>query len=144
MRFLRKFLPTLAATVALFALTLAAQTETYKTRLSAVPADTKSRPEITGLGSATAVLSGTKLTVNATFEGLRTPATFARLHAAVMAGVRGPAIGDLTVTKATSGTVTGSIDLTPAQLQSLRKGGVYLEIFSEKAPEGNLWGWLLR
>jgi hypothetical protein len=43
-----------------------------------------------------------------------------------------------------SGTLSGSIDLTPEQLQSLRKGQLYLQISSEKAPDGNLWGWLLR
>jgi hypothetical protein len=58
--------------------------------------------------------------------------------------VRGPAIADLTISKATSGTITGSIDLTPAQLASLHKGGLYIQIHSEKAPNGVLWGWLLR
>ena len=60
------------------------------------------------------------------------------------AGVRGQAIGDLTISKATSGTFTGSIELTPQQLISLRKGGLYVQIHSEKAPDGVLWGWLLK
>jgi hypothetical protein len=62
----------------------------------------------------------------------------------VAAGVAGPAIGDLTISKATSGSISGSIELTPQQLTSLRKGGLYIEIYSEKAPDGVLWGWLLR
>jgi RNA polymerase sigma-70 factor (ECF subfamily) len=41
-------------------------------------------------------------------------------------------------------TLTGSIDLSPDQLQALRKGQLYIQISSEKAPDGNLWGWLLR
>jgi hypothetical protein len=87
---------------------------------------------------------GTKLTVNGTFEGLKTPATVARLHGAVMAGVRGPAIQDLTISKAVSGTITGTVDLTTPQLENLRKGGLYVQIHSEKAPEGALWGWLIK
>ena len=59
-------------------------------------------------------------------------------------GVRGPAILDLTVPHQTSGAVSASIDLTPQQIESLKKGKLYIQIDSEKAPDGNLWGWLLR
>jgi hypothetical protein len=57
-------------------------------------------------------------------------------------GVRGasPAIRR---SKAT-GTLTGSISLTPEQIKGLREGRLYVEVASEKAPEGNLWGWLLK
>jgi hypothetical protein len=128
-----------------FALLLTAQNgETFKTRLSALPADARTRADLAGSGSASAVLNGTKLTISGSFDGLRTAATTASLHSAVAAGVRGPAIGDLTISKATSGTITGSIELTPDQLTSLRKGGLYVQIYSEKAPDGVLWGWLLR
>ena len=65
-----------------------------------------------------------------------------------MTGVRGPAILDLTVAHAASGANSGavnaSLDLTPQQIESLRKGRLYIQIDSEKAPDGNLWGWLLR
>jgi hypothetical protein len=118
--------------------------ETYKARLSAVPADARTRPELAGSGTATGVLTGTKLTVTGSFEGLKSPATVARLHSAVMAGVRGLPIQDLTITKAVSGTITGSADLTPPQLENLRKGGLYVQIHSEKAPDGVLWGWLVK
>src|SRR5712692_8347493 len=129
----------------LFGLALLAQSgETYKARLTAVPADAKTRPDLAGIGTATAVLAGSKLTVTGSFEGLKTAATVARLHNAVAAGVRGPAFQDLTISKATSGTLSGSADLTPQQIQNLRKGGIYVQIHSEKAPEGVLWGWLVR
>ena len=59
-------------------------------------------------------------------------------------GVRGAPIGELTVSKAMNGTIAGSLDLTPDQVQSLRKGRLYIQISSEKAPDGNLWGWFLR
>lgn len=133
------------AVLAAVALSLTAQTrETYKARLSAVPADARTRAELTGSGSAAATLEGSKLTVTGSFEGLKTPATTANLHSAVAAGVRGPAIADLTVPKATSGTIAGSVDLTPAQITSLHHGGLYVELHSEKAPDGVLWGWLLK
>jgi|SRR5579871_386700 len=118
--------------------------ETYKVRLSTVPIDVSMQSVVAGRGNGSAVLAGTKLTINASFEGLVTPATIAKLHQAPVTGVRGPAFVDLTISKGTSGTVTGSVDLTPAQVESLRKGRLYIQIYSEKAPEGNLWGWLLR
>jgi hypothetical protein len=124
---------------------LAAQNgETFKARLSALPADAKTRADLAGSGSASAVLTGARLAIAGSFEGLRTAATSASLHSSVATGVRGPAIGDLTVSKAASGTIAGSIDLTPEQLTSLRKGSLYIQIHSEKAPDGVLWGWLLK
>src|SRR5258707_4097959 len=104
----------------LFGLTLVAQSgETYKARLTAVPADAKTRPDLAGIGTATAVLAGSKLTVTGSFEGLKTAATVAHLHNAVAAGVRGPEIQDLTISKATSGTTSGSADLMPHHIQNI-------------------------
>ena len=98
---------------------------------------------IGGSGTASAVLSGTKLTVSGSFEGLKSPATVARIHKSSVRGVRGPSVFDLTVTSGTSGTISGTIDLTAMQVRDLDKGLLYIQLHSEKAPEGNLWGWLL-
>jgi hypothetical protein len=78
--------------IAAITLSLAAaqSRETFKARLSAVPADARTRAELAGSGAATAVLEGSKLSVTGSFEGLRTAATMAQLHNAVAAGVRGP------------------------------------------------------
>jgi CHRD domain len=128
-----------------FVLSLAGQNgETFKARLSAMPADARTRPSLAGSGSASAVLTGTKVAITSSYEGLLSAATSASLHSSVAAGVRGPVIGDLTISKATSGTVSGSVELTPAQLTNLRKGGLYIQIDSEKAPDGVLWGWFLK
>src|ERR1017187_9779372 len=133
------------AVLAAITLTLAAQTrDTYKARLSALPADARTRAAMAGSGSATATLEGSKLSITGSFEGLVSSATTAELHSAVAAGVRGPVIAPLTIPKATSGTITGSIDLTPPQLTSLQHGGLYVQIQSEKVPDGVLWGWFLK
>jgi hypothetical protein len=105
--------------------------------------DAAMKVNIMGLGRALAVLTGTKLAVNGSFEGLLSPATTAQIRRGSLTGVRGPAILDLKVTRAPSGTVTGAFDLDANQLESLRKGRLYIQIASEKAPDGNLWGWLL-
>jgi hypothetical protein len=134
-----------AITLSLAAQIITAQSrETFKARLSALPADARTRAALAGSGTVTATLDGTKLSVTGSFDGLVTPATTANLHAAVAAGVRGPAIADLTIAKATSGMITGSVDLTAPQVAELHKGGLYVEIHSEKAPDGAIWGWLLK
>jgi CHRD domain len=122
---------------------LICRAQTFVARLTPVPIDAAMRTTVAGMGSATATLTGTKLTLNGTFEGLKTPATLAQIHSGPIMGVRGAAILDLTVTKATDGSVSGSFKLTPAQVESLRGGKLYIQIHSEKAPDGNLWGWLL-
>jgi len=118
--------------------------ETFKARLSPVPIDAAMRSQVTGRGIAFATLTGTKLSISGRFDGLQSSATTARLCQSKAAGVRGNAIADLTLSKSASGAITGSLDLSPEQADNLRKGHLYIQIQSEKAPDGNLWGWLLR
>ena len=124
--------------------TAAQDNEAFKVRLSPVPRDIRMHATVTGEGEATAILVDRTLTIRGSFEGLRSPATVARLHLGTVTGVRGAAFQDLTVSKSTSGTVATSIELTPLQVQALTAGQVYIQIHSEGAPDGNLWGWLLR
>ncbi len=128
----------------LLAVTISAQSPlTFKTRLAPVALDAAMKAAIAGTGSATATLSGARFTVNGTFEGLKSNATMARIHQGTAPGVRGAKVLDLTVAKSVAGTFSGSFDLTPDQSDALKKGKWYLQISSEKAPDGNLWGWLL-
>jgi hypothetical protein len=125
---------------------VAQQPKNFKARLSPVPIDIAMQANIAGAGSITGVLAGNKLTLNGTFEGLRGPATIAQLHKSPTRGMRGPVVAELTVAKGTeptTGTITGTIDLTALQLADLEKGRFYVQLHSEKAPDGNLWGWLL-
>jgi len=123
----------------------AQQPRTFKARLSPVPIDLSMQATIAGSGSVTAVLTGARLAVTGTFDGLRSPATIAQVHKGPNRGIRGPVVADLAVTKsdAASGTLSGSLDLTPVQMTDLEKGRLYVQLHSEKAPDGNLWGWLL-
>ncbi len=117
--------------------------ETFKARLTPVPIDVTMMSTVAGIGSLTAVLAGKQVTITGTFEGLRSPATTAQIHRGPK-GLRGPAIFDLTISKAVKGTVSGSFELTPEQMEDLRNARWYVQIQSERAPDGNLWGWLLR
>ena len=122
-----------------------AQGDKFTARLMWVP--TAGVDRVSGKGTAAATLSGRALAITGSFEGLGGPATVARLHEGIAKGARGKAVADLTVTKATSGTLSGSVTLTPEQVEALRQGRLYIQIHGDKglAPDGaNLWGWLLR
>ena len=118
--------------------------EAFKTRLSPVPINIAMMATVAGSGSLSATLQGNKLTIEGNFEGLRSPATTAQIHRGPK-GIPGPVVPgfELTVTKAMKGAITGMIELTPDQMADLRKGLWYVQIQSERAPDGNLWGWLL-
>jgi hypothetical protein len=131
------------AVVLLCGVSLGAQgTRTFKTRLAPVPIDVAMQATIAGTGSVTATLSGSKLTITGSFEGLRSAATIAKIRKSPVRGVRGPEVFDLTVATGTSGTISGTFELNPQQLADLQGGRLYVQVHSEKAPDGNLWGWL--
>ena len=115
---------------------------TFKTRLSPVPVAAYKRG-VVGVGSVTATLTGTKLSIAGTYEGLACAATTAKIYKSPKPGIRGERCSTLKVTGGTSGTITGQFDLTPAQVQELSAGRYYVQLHSEKAPDGNLWGWLM-
>jgi hypothetical protein len=117
--------------------------KTFRARLSPVPIDITMAATIAGAGGATATLSGSRLTLSGTFEGLKSPATLLRIHRGVR-GVRGPAVMDLPAPpSAVSGQFSATVELSPSQVDDLNRSRLYLQLYSEKAPEGNLWGWLL-
>lgn len=108
-----------------------------------VPTDLTMQTTIAGVGAANASLKGSTLTINGTFSGLKTPATVVRVMRSPKTGMRGVPIGELKVTPETSGTITGSLELTKEQIDDLAAGRLYIQLHSQKAPDGNLWGWLL-
>jgi hypothetical protein len=141
------FTPVLLAALAFAAPALAAD---YQTNLGPMPLDDETKAVIAGRGDATASYDGKVLTVKGEFHGLPSNATEAHIFLSPAIGVPGKQVLDLTVTKSTSGTLSGSMPLDFAQATALRTGKLYIQINSEKAPPGyewgpmgTLWGWLL-
>lgn len=98
---------------------------------------------VVGRGTVSAQLSGDTLTLKGAFEGLPSNAVSAQLRSGLATGVPGPVIATLTSETKTSGAVSGAVRLSRPQAEALRRGALYLQINSVKAPEGNLWGWFL-
>lgn len=133
-----------AAAFAAFAAVLGANAaESFKVRLTPVPIEASTAAQTKGSGSASASLDGSTLRVSGSFAGLVGAATVAGLHEGPVLGVRGPSVAEFTVPQSASGSFNAEFKLTPAQLESLHQGRLYLQIHSAAAPDGNLWGWLL-
>ncbi len=121
----------------------------YQTNLGPMPLDDETKAVIAGRGEATAHYDGKTLMVKGSFKGLPSSATEAHLLLSEHVGVPGHAVLDLTISKATSGTLSGSFSLNAEQANALRLGHLYIQVNSEKAPpgyswgpRGTLWGWL--
>jgi hypothetical protein len=131
---------------------LAQTGEVYTARLGWVPlAGPNDRQYVSGKGSVSATLTGMRLAIAGTFEGLPAPVTVARLHRGIIKGARGPAMGDLMVMKTgdgTAGTISGNLTLTTVDVEQLKAGRLYVQVHSEKGlpkDDGStLWGWLLK
>jgi hypothetical protein len=115
----------------------------YEAQMDPAPFDASTRADILGsIGQVSATLNGNTLTVNGTFKDMTSPATAASVRIGLLKGVVGEAIGPLTVTKTPQGSVSGSVQLNAAQIEALNREAIYIRVDSEKAPDGNLQGWL--
>ena len=115
----------------------------FEARLTPVPLDVENRSQITGSGEGEAVLDGRRLSVTGRFAGLKAPATVGHLYLGPALGIRGAPVLDLSVDQSMAGTFAGEWQLTAEQVRALEDGRVYIQIHSQAAPDGNLWGWLL-
>jgi hypothetical protein len=122
-----------------------AATQSYMVNLGPVARTDTTRLLAVGRGTGEITLDGNKLTINARFNGMASPATDAHLCTGIGIGTPGSCDADLAVTKDTSGTLTGAITLNARQMAALPAGRLYVQINSQKAPApgGNLWGWIL-
>ena len=121
----------------------AAAAQTYQANLGPMPLDAATNANMLGRGEASASLEGKTLTVSGRFAGLPSPATKAHLYIGLAIGAPGSEGFDLTVSQAGAGTLSGQIALNAKQAAAFRTGKLYVQIDSQKAPTGNLWGWLL-
>ena len=115
----------------------------YDAELDPIPFDASNRAiVINSIGDASATLEGGTLTVRGNFSNFTSSATGGSLRIGLAKGVPGDAIGSLTADHATSGHFSGSLKLSSDQIAALKKQAIYVRIDSEKAPDGNVQGWL--
>lgn len=107
-----------------------------------VPHDNSMRDNVVGAGLVSATLAGNNLSITGQFSGLSSPASGAHLKMGAAMGVPGTTIAELSASHAASGQVAGTASLDTAQITALKKGALYVELDSAKAPDGNSWAWL--
>jgi len=80
--------------------------------------------------------------VDGTYRGLKSAATAVRVFESAKPGLRGPLVGEFASGGGTTGTFKGTLTLTREQAAAFANGLLYVQLHSEKTPDGNLWGWL--
>jgi len=109
-------------------------------RLAPGPRLVGTRADSSGSGQVHALLQGNVLTLQGTYQGLLGKLTEVHLAMGSLPVVRGPVIASLV---AGDGAISARVTLNARQLTAFRKGGLYVEIDSAEAPDGDLWGWVL-
>jgi hypothetical protein len=132
-----------AIAAALLLLAAPAFAARYEAELDPAPFDATTRAIVLGsIGTVSAELTGNNLAIKGTFKDLTSNATAASVRTGLAKAVPGDAIGSLTVSHAKEGEFSGTLKLNAAQLAALKRQALYIRIDSEKAPDGNLQGWL--
>jgi hypothetical protein len=127
---------------------LAQSPEAFTARLDWVPIGGAERSDVAGQGSAKATLSGSRLSIIGSFEGLPARVTGAKLHRGVATGARGrgTVVAELSVSGDATGTLAGETRLSAEQVAALKAGQLYVQVYSERGvlpDHSTLWGWLL-
>ena len=131
------------AAVMLTATAAFAADQSFDFRLSPGPRLVGTRAESSGAGRVHAELKGNILTLSGDYHGLLAASATAQLMMGPLPGVRGPKLADLTITPAVTGTISGKVTLNRQAMAAFAKGGLYIEIISQPAPDGDLWGWIM-
>ena len=134
----------IAALTALLAVPLLAQPgkTRYEVKLAPLPRDGR-EPNLTGEGHVRADLyPGNQLSISGNFHGFTSDATEVSLLESHLPGMRGEPVALLNLIKAPNGTFWGTIPLTDAQAKALAEGRLYIQVDSQKAEDGTIWGWL--
>jgi CHRD domain len=126
-----------------FGAKMLAAAEKYQAYLSPMPHNDAMHANFSGKGSAVATLDGDTLSLSGAFTGLASAAIRAHVCVSQAAGIPGKPVLEITVPHAVDGKVTGAFKLDKDQIAALKTSKLYIQIDSEKAPNGNLWGWLL-
>jgi len=115
--------------------------QAYRARMSPMPVNPQTVDSITGSGQIMLTLSGNQLTATGEFAGMSTVATMVHIHNGPMAQP-GPVVHALEISAATSGQITGTVELTDEQVSALQENELYIQIHSEGNPAGELRGWI--
>lgn len=116
----------------------------FRTRMMTA-AFTPSNGPFLGDGNAAAAIDGRQIRIQGSFKQLAAPATRVRVLTGVDVGVPGEkTVAELRVSgSGTSGAFAGQIPASAANIALLRDNRLYIQVETQAAPDGALWGWLM-
>lgn len=121
--------------------------DSLSTRLDSVAYTNETRDLVAGEGRVTAQVSRSGVvTLDGYYEGLASPVTRIVVLKGPRTGVPGKEqLASFDVDPpATRGTFSKSFQSTKANRDALMAGHVYVQLATETAPDGALWGWIVR
>lgn len=130
--------------IVLFVLTvfLTAKAETFTANITGAQEVPTNGSAGTGYGRVFVNETAGTLSFTVVFSGLSSAQTMAHIHAPGVIGVNGPVIINLGVVGGTSGTITGTANITPAQIALMRSHQTYINIHTTNFPGGEIRGQL--
>jgi hypothetical protein len=129
------------ALISLLALPQPAMAETVKLKADLKASEEVPPTDSSGAGTADVTLDtdANKVSWKVTYENLTGDATAAHFHGPAKVGANAPPAVDI------SGNINeGSADVTADQLQMIREGNTYINIHTEKYPDGEIRGQVLQ
>lgn len=143
----RAHLPLAAAALLALTVPVAAMAQpvenSFRTRLTSA-AFQPPAPIFKGDGDVVATLATRTVSISGDYKALASPVTKVRLLTGTAPGVpSGTPMAELTSAGGTAGAISGQLLLTPAQINLLKAGRLYVQVETQAAPGGALWGWLM-
>jgi hypothetical protein len=136
------WIATVVALVATMAVTQALAQSVFGDKLGFVARNNANQQTILGTGWVRATLDGNVLVVEGEYSGLGSPATAAHIHLAPP-GQHGPVVFPLEFTAAAEGTLSGTFELSDAQMAELLAHNFYVNVHTEANPGGQIRAWLM-
>ena len=126
----------------LLAVSFSAYAETFTANISSAQEVPVNASTATGFGRVFLNETAGTITFTVTFSGLSGDQTAAHIHGPAGIGANGAVIINLGLVGGTSGTLSGTVAITPTQITSMRAHQTYINIHSTTRPGGEIRGQL--
>jgi hypothetical protein len=112
-------------------------------KLGTIPVSNANRAQVSGTGYVSGTLSGSTLEIEGTYEGLTAPASRVALFAGRLGEKGGEEVATLEPSGDTSGSFSGTVELSEDQLAILQASGMFVVVGTEPNPDGEVRAWLV-
>lgn len=137
-----KFSNIFVIAIAVIIMSFTVKAETFTANITSAQEVPSNGSTATAYGRVFVNESAGTLTYTVVFSGLTSNQVASHIHAPGVVGVNGPVIINLGAVGGTSGTITGTANITPAQINLMRSHQTYINIHTTNFPGGEIRGQL--